>query len=69
MKKNNIQKMPKAGQAGNGTKPHVRRSFKSKLLLKIDSLVAAAKHECTMSGNIDAQRYLKKLRNFIYRNS
>ena len=23
MKKNNIQKMPKAGQAGNGTKPHV----------------------------------------------
>lgn len=26
MKKNNIQKMPKAGQAGNGTKPHVTRS-------------------------------------------
>ena len=26
MKKNNIQKMPKAGQAGNGTKPHVTSS-------------------------------------------
>lgn len=26
MKKNNIQKMPKAGQAGNGTKPHVSSS-------------------------------------------
>lgn len=26
MKKNNIQKMPKAGQAGNGTKPHVSGS-------------------------------------------
>jgi len=26
MKKNNIQKMPKAGQAGNGTKPHVASS-------------------------------------------
>lgn len=25
MKKNNIQKMPKARQDGNGTKPHVRR--------------------------------------------
>lgn len=24
MKKNNIQKMPKAGQAGNGTKPRVK---------------------------------------------
>lgn len=30
MKKNNIQKMPKAGQAGNGTKPHVRRSTVNK---------------------------------------
>jgi len=26
MKKNNIQKIPKAGQAGNGTKPHVASS-------------------------------------------
>lgn len=26
MKSNNKKKMPKAGQAGNGTKPHVRRS-------------------------------------------
>lgn len=27
MKKNNTKKMPKAGQAGNGTKPHVSGSF------------------------------------------
>lgn len=27
MKKSNIQKMPEAGQAGNGTKPHVARCF------------------------------------------
>ncbi len=26
MKKSNIQKMPEAGQAGNGTKPHVAGS-------------------------------------------
>lgn len=29
MKKNNIQKMPKAGQAGNGTKPHVGGSCRA----------------------------------------
>ena len=36
MKKNNIQKMPKAGQAGNGTKPHVGGSCRSmKMKMKI----------------------------------
>ena len=41
MKKKNIQKMPKAGQAGNGTKPHVSGS----LLLFELMLIAAIKNE------------------------
>jgi len=41
---------------------------KELLLKKLDRLVAQAKHECTMSGNIDAQRYLKKVRNWVNKN-
>lgn len=39
--------------------------MKKKIIKKIDRLIAKAKHECTMSGNIDAQRYLKSLKKSI----
>ena len=42
MKKNNIQKMPKAGQAGNGTKPHVRhRAVRLKNVEKVAAAIGA----------------------------
>lgn len=35
------------------------------VITKIDSLISKAKHECTMSGNIDAVGYLKSLKRWI----
>jgi hypothetical protein len=38
MKKNNIQKMPKAGQAGNGTKPPVSGSAVNRAAELLDEI-------------------------------
>ena len=41
---------------------------KERLIAKIDSFIKSASHECTMSGNIDAKRYLNKLKNWVNKN-
>jgi len=54
------------------TKHNVGRQLKildkETLINKIDKLVKKAGHECTMSGNIDAKRYLGFLKRWALKN-
>jgi len=42
-----------------------KTAMKVKIISKIDKLIKKASHECTMSGNIDAKRYLNTLKRWI----
>ena len=72
MKSNNIQKMPKAGQAGNGTKPHVGGSFCRITQAQINSIVNAKDDMKAMLGCGDDdtiwKRHIRNIEKFLDNN-
>ena len=39
--------------------------MRGEIIAKIDKLIKKAAHECTMSGNVDAKRYLTNLKKWV----
>jgi len=56
MKKNNIQKMPKAGQAGNGTKPHVSGALLAVVRQAVADYMYSEGCSCCRGNNHDANK-------------